>query len=127
MYKQRKVQTCEKNSEHFSNSFNNIFVNWANPGLFFIFRLYKTHITNFTINRYVKKCPFSKRCHDSNSRPLEHESPLITTRPGLPPNSFNNIDQCDLNSLQKIEKSIHHSALALRWFSLCQNRAKSRT
>ena len=25
------------------------------------------------------------RCQDSNSQPLEHESPPITTRPGLPP------------------------------------------
>ena len=24
-------------------------------------------------------------CQDSNSRPLEHESPTITTRPGLSP------------------------------------------
>ena len=31
----------------------------------------------------VKKCPSSIRCWDLNSRPLEHESPLITTRPGL--------------------------------------------
>ena len=25
------------------------------------------------------------RCHDSTPQPLEHESPPITTRPGLPP------------------------------------------
>ena len=35
----------------------------------------------------VKKCPSSIRCWDSNSRPLEHESPPITTRPGLPPHN----------------------------------------
>ena len=29
--------------------------------------------------------PSSKRRRDSNSRPLEYESPPITTRPGLPP------------------------------------------
>ena len=34
---------------------------------------------------YVKKCPSSIWCQDSNSRPLEHDSPPITTRPGLPP------------------------------------------
>ena len=28
-------------------------------------------------------CPSSIRSWDSNSRPLEHESPPITTRPGL--------------------------------------------
>ena len=27
-------------------------------------------------------------CRDSNSRPLEHESPPITTRPGLPPSAI---------------------------------------
>ena len=30
-------------------------------------------------------CPSSLRCMDSNPRPSEHESPPITTRPGLPP------------------------------------------
>ena len=33
----------------------------------------------------LKKCPSSKRCRDSNPRPLERESLPITTRPGLPP------------------------------------------
>ena len=61
------------------------FKKWANPSLFFIyFRLLK-HITNFTTNTYVKKCPSSIQCQDSNSQPLEHEPPPITTIPGLPP------------------------------------------
>ena len=30
-------------------------------------------------------CPSSIWCQESNSRPLEHESPPITARPGLPP------------------------------------------
>ena len=34
-------------------------------------------------------CPFSIWCRDSNSGPLEHESPPITTRPGLPPHCTN--------------------------------------
>ena len=34
---------------------------------------------------YVKKCPSSKWCGDLNPQPLEHESPPVTTRPGLPP------------------------------------------
>ena len=33
----------------------------------------------------VKHCPSSILCRDTNSRPLAHESPPITTRPGLPP------------------------------------------
>ena len=34
----------------------------------------------------MKKCPTSIWHWDSNPQPLKHESPLITTRPGLPPN-----------------------------------------
>ena len=30
-------------------------------------------------------CPSSIRRGDSNPRPFEHESPPVTTRPGLPP------------------------------------------
>ena len=37
----------------------------------------------FTTNRNVKKCPTCIQCWVSNSQPLEHESPPITTRPGL--------------------------------------------
>ena len=33
----------------------------------------------------MKKFPSSIRCRDLNSQPVEHESPPITTRPGLPP------------------------------------------
>ena len=32
-----------------------------------------------------EKCPSSKWCGDLNPQPLEHESPPVTTRPGLPP------------------------------------------
>ena len=35
---------------------------------------------------YVKKCPSNIQCQDTNSQHLEHESPPITTRPGLLPN-----------------------------------------
>ena len=58
---------------------------WANPGLFFIyFRLFK-HTLQFLQQINVKKCPFSIQCQHSYSRPLEHKSPPIATRPGLPP------------------------------------------
>ena len=53
----------------------------------FIFVFSNTHY-NFTTNRYEKICPSSIQCKDSNSQPLEHESPPITTRQGLPPNGF---------------------------------------
>ena len=54
--------------------------------LFHLFLSFQTCIQAiFTTSRYVKKCPSSIRYRDSNSRPLEHESPPITTRPVLPP------------------------------------------
>ena len=47
----------------------------------FIFDFSNTHYKLF--NTYdVKKCPSSIQCRDRNSRPLEHESPPITTWPG---------------------------------------------
>ena len=71
---------------YFCNYQFDFFFKWANPGLFFIhFRLFNTQITKFSTNRYVKKCPSSLWCWDSNSRLLEHESPPITTRSGLLP------------------------------------------
>ena len=61
------------------------FKKWANPVLFFIyFRLFRTHYKFY--NKYVcEKCPSILQCQDSNSRPLEQESPPMTTRLGLPP------------------------------------------
>ena len=54
------------------------------PGLFFhLFLSFQTHITIFTSNK-CEKSSSSIWCRDSNSRPLDHESPPITTRPGLP-------------------------------------------
>ena len=53
--------------------------------LFHLFLSFQTHITNFATYNYVKNCPFSIWCWDSNSRPLERESPPVTTRPGLQP------------------------------------------
>ena len=45
---------------------------------------FQTHYKFY--NKYIcEKCPSSIQCRDSNSQPLEHESPPITTRPGLPP------------------------------------------
>ena len=61
------------------------FLKWANPGHFFIlFLSFQTNITIFTTHK-CEKFPYSIRCWDSNPRPLEHESPPITTIPGLSP------------------------------------------
>ena len=60
------------------------FKKWAIPCLFFVyFRLFK----NITILEQIneKTCPSSIRCWDSKPQPLDHESPPVTTRPGLPP------------------------------------------
>ena len=52
--------------------------NGSTPAFFHLFLSFQTHITIFQqIN--LKKCPSSIQCQDSNSRPLEHESPPITT------------------------------------------------
>ena len=55
--------------------------------LSFIFGLFNQTSLQFLKQIFVKKCPSSIQCRDSNPRPLEHESPPITTRPGLPPKS----------------------------------------
>ena len=60
--------------------------------LFNLFLSFQTHITNFTTNRYVKKCPSCIPYWDSNSRPLEHESSPITTRPEPPPKNWKFVD-----------------------------------
>ena len=51
--------------------------------LFIHFRPFQ-HTLQFLQQINVNKCPSGIRCQDSNSRPLEHESPPITTGPGLP-------------------------------------------
>jgi len=52
----------------------------------FIFGLFQTNINKILQQINVKKCPSGIQHWDSNPRPLEHESPPITTRPGLPRN-----------------------------------------
>ena len=56
------------------------------PLLSFIFGLFELKL-QFKQQICVKKYPSSLRCQDSNPQPSDHESPPITTRPGLPPSS----------------------------------------
>ena len=56
--------------------------------LFGLFSVFSSKHYNFLQQIYVKKCPSSIRCRDSNPRPSECESLPITTRPGLPPNNI---------------------------------------
>ena len=58
--------------------------NCSNPGLFFIYFCLFKHITNVITNMYVKKCPSSILCRDSNLRPLEYESPWPLDQGSLP-------------------------------------------
>ena len=76
-----------KNSPNTSKSCPIFLKNRPTRALFHLFSSFQTHITNFTTNKYVKKCPPNIQCRDSNSQLLEHESPSITTRPRprLPP------------------------------------------
>ena len=53
--------------------------------LYRLFLVFSYKHYKFLQQIYVKKCPTSIRCPDSNPQPSECESPPITTRPGLPP------------------------------------------
>ena len=53
------------------------------PLLSFIFGLFKQTSSQF-LQQICEKCPCSIRRQESNPLPLEHESPPMTTRPGIP-------------------------------------------
>ena len=66
--------------------FQKSFFKWAILACFSIyFRPFKHTIQVFATNECEKMS--IHWCWESNARPLEHESPPITTRPGLPPYS----------------------------------------
>ena len=54
--------------------------------LSFLFSRFKQTSLQMLQQINMKKCPSSIQGWDSNPWPSEHESPPITTRPGLPPN-----------------------------------------
>ena len=64
------------------------FLKRANPGLFFIYFCLFKQTLQFLQQINMKKCPSSVWYWDSNSQPLEHESPPITTRPRLQVHKF---------------------------------------
>ena len=68
----KKVDITYGNGAHFLKK-------WANPGLFFIYFHFSNTHYKFYNKQVCEKCVSSIRCWDSNSRPLEHESPPITT------------------------------------------------
>ena len=76
LLKTLNMQSERLKSKHSANSL----IKWAIPGLFFVyFCLFKQTLhTNI-----CEKCPSSIWCWDSNPGPWQHESPPISTRPGL--------------------------------------------
>ena len=56
--------------------------------LFPLFSSFQANITILTTNKW-EKCQSSIWCLDSNPRPSKHESPSVTTRPGLSPDNVN--------------------------------------
>ena len=66
-----------------------VFKNGPTPASFsLIFGLFKQTSLQFLQQIYVKKCPSSIWCRDSNPQPSERESLPITTRPGFTPNQI---------------------------------------
>ena len=65
-----------------------LFLKRDNPSLFYrLFSVFSNkYYYNFTQQIFVKICPSIIWCREP--RPLEHESPLISTRPGLPPSHY---------------------------------------
>ena len=62
---------------------------WDIPGFFFVyFRPFDKQTLKILQQINVQKCPSSIRHWNSNRRPSEHESPPMTTRPGLTPIDF---------------------------------------
>ena len=55
--------------------------------LFHLFSSFQTHITNFATNRYVKNV-HPEYGVGIRTQHLKHESPTITTRPGLLPKAL---------------------------------------
>ena len=67
-----------------ANPVSMFFLNGPFPASFCLFSSFQTN-KQFLQQIYVKKCPSCVQCWDSNPQPSDHESPPITTRPGLPP------------------------------------------
>ena len=84
------------------NVFDNCLKNGQISACFLIhFRLFKHTLQILQQICMWKDFPSSIQCRDSNSRPLEHESPPITTRPVLPP-------MCNLLPITKAKKSFSY-------------------
>ena len=97
-----------------------IYKNVPSPASFSVFLSFQTNISIFTTNKY-EKCPSSIWCQDSNPRLSEHESPPITTRPGLPPDCIYSLtiflsrNACLHVRLRHIHEYLILLATMIRW------------
>ena len=73
------VEVDERDNWKILQSLSSIIFKMAHRRPLFVYFRYLQQIN-------VNKCPSSIRSWDLNPRPLEHESPTINTKPGLPPN-----------------------------------------
>ena len=82
IYKQRRFAVLNENTPiHIFIHFD--FLNRPLPASFLFYSCLFKQTLQFFQQIYVKKCPSSKQCWDLNLQPLGHESPPITSRPGL--------------------------------------------
>ena len=81
----RDTSTYEESERSLPTSTRFFSKNGPTPASFCLFSVFSNEHYKFLQQLYLKKCPSSIRCWNSNPRPLERESLLITTRPGLPP------------------------------------------
>ena len=92
---------------------------WANPGLFIVyFQYFQTNIIRIFTTNICEKSPSSIGLGFEPTT-LEHESPPITTRPGLPPlqDEFRYPDECTEMSIQVIIRcQVNFRSLPMRPF-----------
>ena len=62
-----------------------VFLNGPTPASFSFISVFSKLNYKFYNTQVCEKCPSGIWCQDSNSQPLEHESPAITNRPRLSP------------------------------------------
>ena len=109
--KEASFQSVRKN-QHSSFETVIFFLKWAS----FLPTFVILHTSKFLQQTNVNKCPSSIQCRDSNSRPLQHESHPIITRPGLPPLETLILDQYS-QPLYNVKNTLNNM-LTERWTSM---------
>ena len=109
--KEASFQSVRKN-QHSSFETVIFFLKWAS----FLPTFVILHTSKFLQQTNVNKRPSSIQCRDSNSRPLQHESHPIITRPGLPPLETLILDQYS-QPLYNVKNTLNNM-LTERWTSM---------